>query len=90
MDRALVLLVVSLLSLQLLSSGHHKGDHVDYGDHCASCFFAHQVPHGLPDVKPVVVPVTTARSYLLERVVIHQAPAYASFLIPHSQAPPRA
>jgi hypothetical protein len=90
MDRVLVLLVVALLSLQLLSSGHHKGNHVGYSDHCASCSFAHQVPHGLPDVQPAVVPVSVAQSYLLERVVIHQAAPYARFLIPHSQAPPRA
>ena len=89
-DRFLVLLVVALLSLQLLSAGHHKDGHAGYDDNCASCFFAHQVPHGLPDVKPVVVPVTRARSYLLERVVIHQAPTLSRFLIPHAQAPPRA
>lgn len=89
LDRFLVLLVVSLLSLQLLVSGHHKGDHVGYSDNCSSCYFAHQVPHGLPDIEPVVVPVTRARSYLLERLVIHQSAAYSRFLIPHAQAPPR-
>jgi hypothetical protein len=90
LDRVLVLLVVSLLSLQLLVSGHHKDDHVDVSADCPSCVFAHQVPHGLPDVEPVVVPVTRAWSYLLERIVVHQPAAYSRFLIPHSQAPPRA
>ena len=89
LDRFLVLLVVSLLSLQLLASGHHKGDHVGYSDNCSSCNFAHQVPHGLPDIEPVVVPVTRARSYLLERLVIHQPAAYSRFPIPPAQAPPR-
>jgi hypothetical protein len=90
LDRVVVLLVVSLLSLQLLGSGHHKGDHVGYSDDCASCYFAHQVPHGLPDIEPAVVPVTRARSYLLERIVIHQSSATSRFLIPHAQAPPPA
>lgn len=90
LDRVLVLLVASLLSLQLLSAGHHKDDHVGYDDTCSSCFFADQVPHGLPDAQPALVPVTIARSYRLERVVIHQSPADPRFLIPHAQAPPRA
>lgn len=88
-DRVLVLLVASLLSLQLLSAGHHKDNHVGYDDGCSSCFFADQVPHGLPDVEPVLVPFTVAQSYRLERLVIHRPPAYPRFLIPHAQAPPR-
>ena len=90
LDRVLVLLVVALLALQLLVSGHHKDDHVASSNDCPSCVFAHQVPHGLPDVEPVVVPVTRAWSYLLERVVTFQSAAASRFLIPQSQAPPRA
>jgi hypothetical protein len=90
LDRVLVLLVVALLSLQLLSAGRHKSDHVNYDDGCSSCFFAHQVPHGLPDVKPDVVPVAAAQSYLVESLIIHEASATPRFLIPHSHAPPRA
>lgn len=90
LDRILVLLVASLLSLQLLSAGHHKDDHVGYDGGCSSCFFADQVPHGLPEAEPVLVPFTVAQSYGLKRVVIHHAPAYPRFLIPHAQAPPRA
>jgi hypothetical protein len=90
LDRVLVLFVASLLSLQLLSVGHHKDNHVGYDGSCSSCFFAGQVPHGLPDAQPALVPVTIAQSYRLERVVIHQAPANPQFLIPHAQAPPRA
>jgi hypothetical protein len=89
LDRALVLFVLALLSLQLLSAGRHKDDHVGYSDNCASCFFAHQVPHGLPDVDPVLAPARAATSYRVERFVIHQAPSLFSFLIPSAHAPPR-
>jgi hypothetical protein len=91
LDRVLVLLVASLLSLQLLGAGHHKDDHAGYSDNCASCFFAHQVPHGLPDVEPAVVPVRMAQVYRLAGPARRQAaPASPRFLIPHAQAPPRA
>jgi hypothetical protein len=89
-DRILVLFVLALLSLQLLSAGRHKDNHVGYSDNCASCFFAHQVPHGLPDVAPVPAPARATYSYRIGRLVIHQAPSFFSFLIPSSHAPPRA
>jgi len=90
LDRVLALLAMLLLTLQLLSSGQHKDDHVGYSDDCASCFFAHHLPSSLPDVNPSLVPVTAALSYRLLRFVIQQAPTRISFLIPCSQAPPRA
>jgi hypothetical protein len=90
LDRVLVLLVASLLSLQLLSVGHHKDDHVGYQDNCSSCFFAHQVPHGLPDVEPALVPARIAQWYRIDRPAIRQTCVSPSFLIPNAQAPPRA
>lgn len=89
LDRAVVLAVVLLLSLQLLVSGQHKDNHVGYGDNCPSCVFAHHVPCGLPDVTPALLPMVTRQAYLLLRVVIQQAPSRICFLIPKSQAPPR-
>lgn len=89
LDRVLVLCVVLLLSLQLLSSGRHKDDHVGQSDNCPSCVFAHHLPHGLPDVTPVLVPVSVAHSYQIARLVILQAPTPFSFLVPHSHGPPR-
>jgi len=90
LDRVLALLAMLLLTLQLLSSGQHKDDHVGYSDNCSSCFFAHHLPSSLPDVNPGPVPVTATLSYRLLRFAIHQAPTRISFLIPCSQAPPRA
>lgn len=89
LDRVVVACVVALLSLQLLSAGRHKDDHVGVSDNCPSCFFAHQVPHGLPEVEPVLVPVVTTQAYYLAPLVIRQATSSFSFLIPKSQAPPR-
>jgi len=89
LDRAVVLAVVLLLSLQLTLSGRHKDDHIGYGDNCPSCVFAHHVPSGLPEASPPLLPVLAAHSYRLLRVAIRQAPSGVSFLIPESQAPPR-
>ncbi|WP_036167098.1 hypothetical protein [Massilia sp. 9096] len=88
LDRVLVLSIALLLSLQVMVSGHHKDDPKGYGDNCPSCVFAHHLPSGLPEVNPVPVPVTMAQRYRVEQVAVHQAPSYASFLIPKSQAPP--
>lgn len=90
LDRVLALLAMLLLTLQLIGSGQHKDDHVGYSDNCSSCFFAHHLPSSLPDVNPGPVPVTAMLGYRLLRFVIHQAPTRISFLIPCSQAPPRA
>lgn len=90
LDRVLVLLVASLLSLQLLGAAHHKDDHVGYRGDCSSCFFAHQVPHGLPDVEPALVPARIAQWHPLDRPAIQQTYVFPGFLIPHAQAPPRA
>lgn len=89
LDRVVVSMVALLLSLQLMASGHHKDQHVGFDDHCASCVFAHHVPSGLPEAELRPLPVTTAPSYRLERVAVHESPVYVSFLIPKSQAPPR-
>lgn len=90
LDRALVLGLGLLLALQLLMSGHHKDNHPLASDNCASCVFAHHVPSGLPDVTPALAPARAAQSYRIDAVAIHQAPSHVSFLIPKSQAPPRA
>ena len=90
LDRAVVLSLALLLSLQLLMSGQHKDNHPLAADNCASCVFAHHMPSGLPEVTPVLVPVRTAQSYRIEAVAFHEAPSTTSFLIPKSQAPPRA
>jgi hypothetical protein len=89
LDRAVVLSVALLLSLQLMLSGQHKDNHVGYGDNCASCVFAHHLPSGLPDVEPVVRVGAATLSYHLADAVIYRAPSFLSFLIPESQAPPR-
>jgi hypothetical protein len=89
-DRVLVLAVALLLCLQVMMSGHHKHDPNGDGDNCPSCVFVHHLPSGLPEVNPVPVPVAMAQSYRIERVTAYMAPACFSFLIPKSQAPPRA
>jgi hypothetical protein len=90
LDRFVVLSVALLLSLQLMVSGQHKDDLAGYGDNCPSCVFAHHLPSGLPDVEPVVrVGVATLR-YQIADAVLYRAPSFVSFLIPESQAPPRA
>lgn len=90
LDRAVVLAVALLLSLQLALSGQHKDNHVGYDDNCPSCVFAHHVPCGLPEVNPALLPVVARQAYLVLRVAVLQAPSCISFLIPKSQAPPRA
>lgn len=90
LDRVLAGCVLLLLTVQLLASGHHKGDHIGVQDDCVSCFFAHHLPTGLPDVAPVPVPVLALAFYPLLQLVRHDLQARISFLIPHSQAPPRA
>lgn len=88
--RAVVLALALLLALQLMLSGQHKDDLAGYGDNCPSCVFAHHLPSGLPDVNPVPVPIAATLHYFVPSVAIRQAPAVVSFLIPKSQAPPRA
>lgn len=90
LDRLLVLAVVLLLALQLLGSGQHKDDHIGHSGDCASCIFAHHVPHGLPGVDVAPAPAMAVVRYHLVPVVVRQAPAFFSFLIPQSQGPPRA
>lgn len=90
LDRFMVLSLALLLSLQLALSGQHKDDHPGYGDNCPSCVFAHHLPSGLPDVDPVALPGGEVLSYRLAEVAIYRAPSVVSFLIPESQAPPRA
>jgi len=89
LDRLLVLAVVLLLSIQLLSAGNHKDDHVGQSDDCPACMFAHQLPHGLPVVDVVPAPVVALLHYFLAPVVFLQAPALLNYLIPQGQAPPR-
>jgi hypothetical protein len=90
LDRAVVLSLALLLSLQLMLSGQHKDNHVGYGDNCASCVFAHHLPSGLPDVDPVALPAGEVLSYRLADAVVYRSRSFVSFLIPESQAPPRA
>jgi hypothetical protein len=90
LDRFMVLSVALLLSLQLMLSGQHKDDHVGYGDNCPSCVFAHHLPSGLPDVDPVALPGAEVLRYRLTQAPIYRAPSVPGFLIPESQAPPRA
>ena len=89
LDRVLAVLVLLMVAVQLLGMGHHKDDHVGAKADCASCFFAHQLPSGLPDVAPVAAPVLGLASYPLLRFVTADFHARISFLIPQSQAPPR-
>jgi hypothetical protein len=90
LDRFVVLSVALLLSLQLMLSGQHKDDHPGYGDNCPSCVFAHHLPSGLPDVEPVVRVGPATLAYQIADAVHYRAPSFLSYLIPESQAPPRA
>lgn len=90
LDRLLAVALVLLLSFQLLSAGNHKDDHAGQSDDCPACMFAHQLPHGLPEVDIVPVPVEALLHYHLTPAVFLQAPAVFNFLIPQAQAPPRA
>lgn len=90
LDRVVVLSVALLLALQLMVSGQHKDDLAGYGDNCPSCVFAHHLPSGLPDVDPVALPAGEVLSYRLEQAAVYRSRAVLSFLIPESQAPPRA
>lgn len=89
LDRFLVTLVVLLLSLQLLTAGRHKDNHVGFSDNCASCVFAHHLPHALPEVDLVAAAPLALVAYHIAQVLIRQAAKPFSFLIPRGQAPPR-
>jgi hypothetical protein len=89
LDRFLVALVVLLLSLQLLLSGCHKENHAGYSDNCASCVFAHHLPHALPEVDLIPAAPMALVAYHIAQVLIRQAAKPFSFLIPRGQAPPR-
>jgi hypothetical protein len=90
LDRVLVLSVALLLCLQVVMLGHHKDDLNGDGDNCPSCVFVHHLPSGLPEADPVPVPVSMAQSYPVECAIAYTAPSCFSFLVPKSQAPPRA
>lgn len=89
LDRLLVMLVVLLLSLQLLTAGQHKDNHVGFNDNCASCVFAHHLPHALPEVDLVPAAPVGLVAYHIAQVLIRQAAKPFSFLIPRGQAPPQ-
>jgi nitrate reductase gamma subunit len=89
LDRLMVMLLVLLLSVQLLMSGCHKENHAGYSDNCASCVFAHHLPHALPEVDLVPAAPMALVAYHIAQVLIRQAAIPFSFLIPRGQAPPR-
>lgn len=89
LDRLMVMLVVLLLSLQLLTAGQHKDNHVGFNDNCASCIFAHHLPHALPEVDLVPAAPIALVAYHIAQVLIRQAARPFSYLAPRGQSPPR-
>ena len=85
--RVLMFFVLLFLSLQLLGSAQHKHDYAGTEADCVACFVAH-LPSGAPPVAAGVIALVLVGGLAIAAVRYQSAQQQASFLIPHSHAPP--
>ena len=85
--RVLMFFVLLFLSLQLLGSAQHKHEYASTHADCVACFVAH-LPSGAPPVAAGVIALVLVGGLAIVPVLKPTAPQQASFLIPHSHAPP--
>jgi len=85
--RVLMFFVLLFLSLQLLGSAQHKHDYAGTEADCVACFVAH-LPSGAPPVAAGVIALVLVGGLAILPVQKPRAQQQASFLIPHSHAPP--
>jgi len=86
-NRVLMFFVLLFLSLQLLGSAQHKHDYASTDADCVACFVAH-LPSGAPPVAAGVLALVLVGGLAIAPVLRPTAQQQASFLIPHSHAPP--
>ncbi|HXA47232.1 MAG TPA: hypothetical protein VNW52_06360 [Burkholderiaceae bacterium] len=80
---------IVIFVIQLASLGFHRHDLTEESSDCVSCYLAAHVPSGTPAVSVDVAPTLTIMFYQLVPAALYFFVAQQSYLIPHSQAPPR-
>jgi hypothetical protein len=88
--RLLYWLVLIIVTLQLIGAGHHHHSLTDQSRDCVSCYITAHFPPPIPSVGAVVLPSPAVLNYQIAPLPIYLFVAQQSYLIPHSQAPPRA
>jgi len=89
-QRVLMSVVLLLLSIQLLGAAFHKHDYAEPDADCAVCSFVHRLPTGLPELGVGLAPVMLLLVYCVASIGFYHFLPPTSYLIPRSQAPPRA
>jgi hypothetical protein len=89
-QRVMLCVVLLLLSIQLLGTAFHKHDVAESRSDCAACSFVHHLPTGLPELNVGLPPVMLMLVYRLAGIGAYHFLPRTSYLIPRSQAPPRA
>jgi hypothetical protein len=87
--RLLHWLVLTIVTLQLIGAACHRHDLADQSPDCVSCYLAAHVPSPIPPVSADVLPSPTILHYRIASLPAYLFVAQQSYLIPHSQAPPR-
>jgi len=87
--RGLLYGAIVIFVAQLLSLGFHHHDITEESPDCVSCYLTAHVPSGTPTVSVDIAPTLTILFYHVVPAALYFFLAQQSFLIPHSQAPPR-
>ncbi|MGZ3237641.1 MAG: hypothetical protein ACXU8A_09730 [Burkholderiaceae bacterium] len=82
-------LMTLVLTLQLIGMAFHKHDLTEDSSDCVSCYLAAHVPSHVPAAPAAIIAAFLIFVYriALQPIYVHVVPQ--SYLIPHSQAPPR-
>lgn len=87
--RVLYWLVLTVVTLQLIGAAYHRHNLADLSPDCTSCYLTAHVPSPIPPVSADVLPSPIILHYRIASLPIYLFVAQQSYLIPHSQAPPR-
>ncbi len=87
--RLLYWLVLINVTVELIGSAQHRNDLTIQRDPCASCYLVAHIPSLIPPVSADVLPSLTILNYQIALLTTYFFVAQQSYLIPHSQAPPR-
>ena len=90
LQRALLSVLMLLLSLQLLGTAYHKHALLGADNDCAACHFVQHLPTDVPPPAQLAAPTPAILYFHTLPVFAFTNLARASFLIPDAQAPPRA
>lgn len=89
LTRAVMGVVLLLLSLQLLGVAYHHHDYADTTSVCATCDFDQYLPPTLPSTTVAAIPALEAISYPIATAARYISFFQPSYLIPLAQAPPQ-